>query len=56
MLTFWILVYIDVLYVTSSAFYLNADQLAAQPTAGALFKVTNIGTRGISAGIPYTRI
>jgi len=43
----------DVMYVTSSKYYHTAEQLAAEPDAGAMFKVTNVGTKGLSPGIPY---
>lgn len=44
---------LDTLYITSAQFGLTKDQLASEPDAGALFKVTNIGAKGIGGGVSY---
>ncbi|CAG7727234.1 unnamed protein product [Allacma fusca] len=40
---------LDELYVTSATLGLSPEQLAIDKDAGALFKITNLGTRGASA-------
>ena len=40
---------LDVLYVTSARKGLNKDSLEKEPLAGALFRYTNVGARGIPA-------
>jgi gluconolactonase len=44
---------LDELYVTSAKMGLTPEQLAVDKDAGALFKVTNLGTKGQSAGVSY---
>lgn len=44
---------LDILFVTTAKSGLPDNILRTQPTAGALFQVTNLGVRGQSAGIPY---
>lgn len=41
---------LDTLYVTTARFYLSEEDLAAQPGAGGLFRVTDTGT----TGLPHT--
>jgi len=36
----------DVLFVLSSRFHLNETQLIAEPTAGCVFTITNLGVKG----------
>lgn len=40
---------LDILYVTTSRFQLKPEERKQQPAAGAVFAVTNLGTRGIPA-------
>ena len=44
---------LDILYATSAEHFLSKEDLAAQPDAGALFEVTNIGVKGLAAGFNY---
>jgi sugar lactone lactonase YvrE len=44
---------LDILYVTCAQNDLTKEQLAAQPTAGSVFKVTNTGVKGLSPGFAY---
>jgi gluconolactonase len=44
---------LDILYATSAQHGLTKEQLAAQPTAGSLFRITNTGAKGLSAGVPF---
>jgi len=44
---------LDILYATSAEHFLSAEELAAQPGAGALFEITNVGAKGLSAGFNY---
>jgi len=46
---------LDVLYVTSARSGLSDAELLAQPAAGALFQITNLGVRGQSGGNAYIR-
>ncbi|KAK9887348.1 hypothetical protein WA026_022018 [Henosepilachna vigintioctopunctata] len=38
---------LDILFVTTSRFALNAEQRKQQPAAGAIFAITDLGTRGL---------
>lgn len=44
---------LDILYVTSAYSGLNDQQRAAQPAAGALFAITNLGVKGQAGGNNY---
>lgn len=44
---------LDELYVTSAKFGLTPEQLSVDKDAGALFKITNLGTKGLSGGVSY---
>jgi len=44
---------LDILYVTSAKHFLSEEELKAQPTAGALFEVRNLGTKGLAPGFNY---
>jgi len=44
---------LDILYATSAKHFLSEAELASQPSAGALFQVTNVGARGLAAGFNY---
>jgi len=44
---------LDILYATSAEHFLSEEELAAQPTAGALFEVTNVGAKGLAPGFNY---
>jgi len=45
---------LDFLFVTCAINDLTKEQLAAEPLAGSLFQVTNLGTKGLSAGVAYS--
>lgn len=42
---------LDELYVTSSRSHYSEAQLAKQPLAGSLFKITGLGSKGLPANI-----
>lgn len=44
---------LDILYATSARHFLSEQDLASQPSAGALFQVTNVGARGLAPGFNY---
>lgn len=44
---------LDELFVTSADYRLTPEQRAMESDPGALFKVTNIGAKGISGGTNY---
>jgi len=44
---------LDILYATSAQHGLSPEEKAAQPDAGCLFKITNTGAKGLSAGSNY---
>jgi len=46
---------LDILYVASASLGLSETDLLAQPAAGALFQITNLGVRGQSGGNKYIR-
>lgn len=45
--------YLDELYVTSANYRLTPEQQSLESDSGALFKVTNIGAKGIGGGVNY---
>jgi len=45
---------LDILYATSAKHGLSAEQLAAEPAAGSIFKIANTGAKGLSAGVPFS--
>jgi len=47
---------LDTLYVTSAKNFLSEEQQKNQPHAGSVFKVTNLGVKGLTAGIAYKEI
>lgn len=44
---------LDELFVTSADYRLTPEERAVESDPGALFKVTNIGAKGISGGTNY---
>ncbi len=44
---------LDELYVTSANYRLSPEQRAIESDPGALFKITNIGAKGIGGGTNY---
>lgn len=45
--------HLDELYVTSANYGLSTELKALESDSGALFKVTNIGAKGVGGGINY---
>lgn len=45
--------YLDELYVTSTTFGQTVEQQSLEPESGALFKVTNVGAKGVGGGVNY---
>jgi len=44
---------LDIMYATSAEHFLSKEELAAQPDAGCLFEITNVGAKGLSPGFNY---
>jgi gluconolactonase len=44
---------LDILYATSAEHFLSKEELVAQPSAGALFEVRNVGAKGLASGFSY---